>query len=178
MQQMEIETYDYNRLSSSLSRVQKIISHRLFVTNLESLNDLEAERIWCHHDIEHLLSVARIMWIDNLEQKKGYLKDVIYATGLLHDIGRALEYQEGETHEIAGVRVAEKILNDAGFTQNEQETILEAIGKHRMPPKAGQLNSLSDLLYRADKISRNCYFCKAADTCSWEDKKRTYGVIV
>ncbi len=175
---MTVKTYGYNRLPKDLNRIQKIISHQTFLQTVKDLEVLEAERIWCGHDLEHLLSVARIMWIDCLEQMAGcFAKDIVYAAGLLHDIGRAAQYREGEPHEIAGVRIAAEILSDAGYTAGEQEQILQAIGEHRRPTEGEQMKTLADLLYRADKISRNCYLCSAADTCSWEDKKRTHGVI-
>lgn len=173
------DTYGFNRLPKDLDKVQKIIGHDTFIHILADLKVLEKERIWCGHDLEHLLSVARIMWIDCLEHMPGrYAKDVVYAAALLHDIGRAAQYKTGEPHETAGVRIASKILTDAGYAKADQVLILTAIGEHRKPAEGEQMRSLADLLYRADKISRSCYLCDAADTCSWEDKKRTHGVIV
>lgn len=173
------DTYGYNRMPEEMARVQRIISHEFFIQTMKDLQCLEADRIWCGHDLEHLLAVSRIMWIDCLEGMSGaYAKDVVYATGLLHDIGRAAQYRENEPHEIAGVRIAKLILNDAAYTADEQALILGAIGSHRKPAAEEEMRTLADLLYRADKISRSCYACDAADTCSWEDKKRTHGVIV
>lgn len=173
------ESYGFNRLPEDLKRVEKIIQHEIFIQTLTELKLLEADRIWCGHDLEHLLSVARIMWIDCLEQMPGrYRKDLVYATGLLHDIGRAAQYKENEPHEAAGARIASVILEDAGYTLEERNLIQKAIGEHRKPVENEKMISLADLLYRADKISRACYLCEAADTCSWENKKRTHGVIV
>lgn len=38
--------------------------------------------------MEHFLDVARLMYIYNLEDQAGFSKEMIYAAGLLHDIGR------------------------------------------------------------------------------------------
>lgn len=44
--------------------------------------------------MSHLLDVARIAYIRNLEKGYGFRKDVIYAAAVLHDIGKALQYEE------------------------------------------------------------------------------------
>ena len=54
--------------------------------------------------MSHLLDVARIAYIRNLEKGYGFRKDVIYAAAVLHDIGKALQYEEKVPHEIAGER--------------------------------------------------------------------------
>ena len=59
--------------------------------------------------MSHLLDVARIAYIRNLEKGYGFRKDVIYAAAVLHDIGKALQYEEKVPHEIAGERIAGEI---------------------------------------------------------------------
>ena len=47
-------------------------------------------------------------------------KDIIYATALLHDLGRADQYEKGISHEEAGAILAEEILTDCGYTREER----------------------------------------------------------
>ena len=51
---------------------------------------------------------------DNIQEKK----DQFYVTGLLHDIGRVAQYETGEHHSVAGVRIAEKLLTEIGYRPN------------------------------------------------------------
>ena len=41
----------------------------------------------------HLLDVARLAWIFNLEANQEISKERIYAAALLHDIGRHIQYE-------------------------------------------------------------------------------------
>ena len=51
-----------------MKRVDAILRHPLFEEKLHLLDELEAERAFCRHDLTHLLDVARLMWIDVLER--------------------------------------------------------------------------------------------------------------
>ena len=85
--------------------------------------------------MSHLLDVARIAYIRNLEKGYGFRKDVIYAAAVLHDIGKALQYEEKVPHEIAGERIAGEILDtlpkETGFSEEEKRTIKNAVRGHR-----------------------------------------------
>jgi len=96
-------------------------------------------------------------------------KELIYAAALLHDIGRAQQYQYNIPHDIAGVEIAREILTDLHFTEQEKELILSSIGHHR---KGDSCSTLAALLYKADKQSRNCFLCSAASECYWSDDKK------
>ena len=96
---------------------------------MERLAEYEKDRIFCRHGVEHLLDVARIAYIENLEKNSGLSKEIIYGAALLHDIGRYLQYTEGIPHEKAGADLAGEILKDCGFTGKEQEEILGAISR-------------------------------------------------
>jgi uncharacterized protein len=122
--------------------------------------------------MEHAIDVARIYYILYLESKKNFsgleelnfnqAKEIIYATGLLHDVGRWIQYQnKALDHAQESAVLAGPILKEAGFNEKEIEFILEAIRKHRDPHTFG----LGKLLYRADKLSRNCIQCKVRDKC-------------
>ena len=166
----------FNTIPGNMVRIQKIVSHPEFKKSMESIRELEKDRIFCRHGMEHLLDVARIAYIDNMEIGAGYAKDVIYAAGLLHDVGKYLQYTQGVEHLIASERIGRRILTDAGFDGEETEAICEAILAHRKKISAGE-KTLKSILYRADKISRACYACEASDQCNWSEEKKTPGVI-
>ena len=75
--------------------------------------------------MKHLLDVSRIAWIETLEQSLDYPKDVIYGAGLLHDVGKYLQYTEGTGHHVASADIGRKILDDAGYTPEETEEICQ-----------------------------------------------------
>ena len=70
----------------------EIRKHPLFQEYYDKLKEAERGRKFCRHQMEHLLDVARIAYILNLEQKLGIRKEVIYAAALLHDIGKYRQY--------------------------------------------------------------------------------------
>lgn len=156
-----------------MGRYRGILKHSLFLKYLEEIEELEKDRAYCRHSLEHLLSVSRIAYIMVLEQGLGYDKDIVYAAGLLHDIGRTAQYKEGIPHELAAVEPSVQILEACGYEKTEIADITEAISKHRTKNK----DCLAAILYKADKQSRNCYVCKAADTCNWPCGKRNSGII-
>lgn len=166
----------WNEIPEDIARVQKILVHPAFKKSMEWIDILEKDRIFCGHNIAHLLDVSRIAWIDNLEQGAGFRKDIIYAAGLLHDVGKYLQYKEGIPHHISSAKLARHILAEAGFTEEENSEICQAILSHR-DKAAAEESSLGWLLYRADKISRACYACKASEECNWSEEKKTSGVI-
>lgn len=137
----------------------------------------EEDRLFCHHTIEHFLDVARLMTIYCLEDNLPFSKDVIYATALLHDIGRGLQYEEGIPHEEAGVRIAEQILGDCGYEAEEIACILQAIGAHRKKQDDPAEVTLGELLYKADKACRPCYACKARELCNWPVEKQNLQIL-
>ncbi len=157
--------------TSGMNRLDEICSHPLWQKCLQEIGRLEEDRIFCGHDVQHFLDVARIAYIENLEQEYAVSKDLIYAAALLHDIGRHLQYTEGISHEEASARLAETILEDCGFTGEERKEILQAIRLHRNPGTA-EKNNLAGLLYRADKKGRACGFCEVRERCNWPEEKK------
>ncbi len=118
-----------------MDRVNAVICHPLYLEYYHRLERAEKERIFCRHQMSHLLDVARIAYIRNLEKGYGFRKDVIYAAAVLHDIGKALQYEEKVPHEIAGERIAGEILDtlpkETGFSEEEKRTIKNAVRGHR-----------------------------------------------
>lgn len=156
-----------------LPRVDAIWRDDVYQESYRRLERLETDRAFCRHGMRHLLDTARIMWILNLEEGLGLDREVVYATALLHDIGKAEQYEHGEPHELVGERLAAEILDrmpvELSFSREERDAILAAIrGHRRLRPDA---EPLERLLYRADKASRPCFACPVRDACSWPEEK-------
>lgn len=64
----------WNEIPKDMARIQEILQHEEFRKAMEWIDVLEKERIFCGHGMGHLLDVARIAWIDNLEQEAGFRK--------------------------------------------------------------------------------------------------------
>ena len=159
-----------------MKRVDAILRHPLFAEKLRLLDELEAERAFCRHDLTHLLDVARLMWIDVLEKGLAIDRDVVYAAALLHDLGRAEQIRQGIPHEQASAALAERILPDAGFAADEVETVIAAIRCHRGSAPADARNALGEILYRADKACRLCWRCDARAACNWPEERKNAGI--
>lgn len=156
-----------------MDRVDKILNHKIYQDYLKRLNNYEVKREFCKHNLEHFLDMARIAYIMVLENKLNYKKDVIYAIGLLHDIGRVEQYENGIEHHIASSNIAKEILQDIDFLEEEKEVIIEAIKNHRN----SESNDLNSIIYKSDKLSRTCFNCKASDKCNWSMEKRNMKII-
>lgn len=137
--------------------------------------DYEQERIYCRHGIDHFRDVARVAYILSLEEQLLIDKELIYVTAFLHDIGRMYEYEGKCSHESGSILLALNWLPDCGFHAEEIKIITDAIAahgkKHKIQPK-----TLGDILYRADKLSRDCFQCKATDTCKWTEEQKNKGI--
>lgn len=151
-----------------MERIHKICSHRLWCGYVDKIREMEQERIFCRHDITHFLDVARLAYIENLERSLNISKELIYAAALLHDIGR---YKEDMPHEKASAVLAENILKECGFDASEQTEIISAILQHRTAGTEKK-DDLAGLIYRADKKSRPCLFCRAEKMCNWSTQKK------
>lgn len=161
-------------------RVHFIRNHPLYLSSFARLAELEKDRVFCCHQMNHLLDVARIAYILNLERDLGLEKDMIYSAALLHDIGKYRQYEEGVPHEIASTEIAGKVLADMPadicFTKNEQQMILTAITGHRKLRKNPE--TLEALLYESDKASRACFACPAEPECSWSNTKKNWEIYI
>ncbi len=160
-----------------MEKVNKICCHPIWKSSLEKIQELERERIFCRHNIEHFLDVARIAYIENLEKGLHLSKEMIYGAAMLHDIGRHLQYEQGISHDKGSAMLAEGILKDCGFDEKERSEILSAILMHRAP-ETGSMDNLAGLIYRADKKSRMCAFCAACQECNWSEEKKNLNVTV
>ena len=107
-----------------------------------------------------------------LEENLSVSKEVIYAIGLLHDIGRVKQYEEGIHHDIASVEMSREILKETSFTKDEINIILNGIANHRKESD----NKLEEIIYKADKLSRQCFNCKAEQECYWSSEKKNFKI--
>ena len=153
-----------------MHRIDKIIKDSKFIERVKEINEIEQQRIFCGHGYDHLMSVARIAYILVLEEGLDIEKEYVYAASLLHDIGRFSTYEEKMDHREAGPYIAKPILLDAGFDEAEAEEICDAIRQHGTFPK--DTGTLAGVLYRADKLSRDCFSCKAYNECNWLPEKK------
>lgn len=163
-----------NSENITTKRLTFIQNHPLYLSADRRLQELEETRIFCRHQMNHLLDVARIAYILNLEMRLGISRDLIYAAAILHDIGKGRQYEEGIPHETASADLAEQILADMpaklAFTPEEQQQILTAIRGHRR--LRCDAEPLEALLYKSDKMSRACFACPAESQCNWSNDKK------
>lgn len=154
-----------------MNRLQKIWEHPLYQEHYARIQKLEEDRQLCCHTLEHFLAVSRLTYIYVMEEEIPVSKDVIYGAGLLHDIGKDLQYTQGIPHEESSAQAARQILPECGFDEEEQNQIVDLILTHRKKKKA-QKARLNKLFYKADKASRNCMVCPAREECSWPEEKK------
>ena len=159
-----------------MDRIGNILSNKKFIKYLNKNEKREKARIFCKHTLEHFLDTARIAYIINLENNLNINKEYIYATALLHDIGKWKQYESGIPHEIASSTLAKTILEECSFSEEEIEIINEAILGHRK--KEENPKDLIGVISLADKLSRNCFYCKSKDSCNWNDEKKNHSITI
>ena len=155
-----------------MDKIEKILKNDIYKESLNRLATYEEKREFCRHDLKHFVDMARIAYIMVLEKNLDYSKEVIYAIGLLHDIGRALQYEKGIPHHKASVDLSKEILRDIDFTEDEKNIILKAIENHREQSE----DELSSIIYKSDKLSRECFTCKVIKECYWSDEKKNLSI--
>lgn len=155
-----------------MERFNCILNDEKYIYYLKKNKSIEKDRKFCKHNLRHFLDVARIAQLINLEENLGFEKEIIYVTAILHDIGKSFQYEVGIPHEIASWEIAEIILKDYKFNNEEIELIKQGILGHRNKKSEG----FSLLIYRADKLSRQCITCKAIDECNWSDEKKNLNI--
>ena len=155
-----------------MENINIILNNKEYKQALEKLSEYEKNREFCNHTIEHFIDVSRIAYIMVLEEKLSVSKEVIYAIGLLHDIGRVKQYEEGIHHDIASVEMSKEILKETSLTDEEINIILNGIANHRKESD----NKLEEIIYKADKLSRQRINCKAEKECYWSSEKKNFKI--
>ena len=136
-----------------LKRIEKIKSDHFYLKCL-SLNSLRV--------ISETVGLERFAGDERLSGP-GQAEEVICAAGLLHDIGRWRQYDNGEDHALAGAGMAGEVLERAGFSGHEIKVITRAIREHRR--EAPGSSRLGRVLCLADDLSRPCKTCGARMDC-------------
>lgn len=149
---------------TDLTRADTIMKNEKFIKAIRLIREYEKDRIYCRHGIEHLLDVARAGFIIAYEKGCDLKADVIYAAALMHDLGRAMEYEDGTPHDQGSVLFASEILPECGYTDKETAQIVMAVAAHRLE-NSGM--PLAEVLHEADKKTRLCFMCDARKTCKW-----------
>jgi putative nucleotidyltransferase with HDIG domain len=155
-----------------IDRIHHILTHPDYLEYLGRNKRHEKKRKFCKHNIAHALDVARIGYILTLKEGLPVDRELLYAAALLHDIGRWKQYEDGTPHNASGAELCAAILAAAGFSDGEIDAIREAVLLHR-DEKTRERKDLAGVLFRADKLSRNCLFCKANSECDWAHKNKT-----
>lgn len=157
-----------------MERFNRLIQDGDYKSYLNKNGECEKKREFCKHNRQHFLEVARICYILALESKAPFSKEVIYTCAFLHDIGKWQQYTLKIPHEEASYHLAMPLLDKYGFNAEEKQVILEAVLAHR---RGTDREGLGKLMYRSDKLSRQCYKCKAEKECDWEAEKKNIGVL-
>lgn len=159
------------KVNKELHKVNRILCNENYQNNIKKIKMMEKDRKFCKHDLEHFMDTARIAYILNLERGLNIDKEIIYATGLLHDIGKWKQYKDGTPHHISSADISCDILDECEFLNEEKEEIIKAILNHRNKDVKYD-DTLSGIIYCGDKLSRNCYDCKSHNECNWSDEKK------
>lgn len=165
-------------------KYQKILEDDEYKQYLKQLQNLEQNRIYCKHDLNHFLDVARICTITAYDHGISVDKDIVYAAGLLHDIGRC--DPKVSSHEEHSAKIANEILPKCGYTKDEVSQIIEIILSHRGRDVLNNIKKLDksdyldivDCFKIADQLSRNCFCCDATITCKWKDEEKLESIIL
>ncbi len=160
-----------------MERIDMILKDSAYVDYINHNVVAAKDDPFCKHDLAHMVDVARIAYILVLEEYQDLdyfirttgltgreaAKEVIYAAGLLHDIGKWKEYETGIDHATYGARLARELLTRAYFDEKEIEIIARAIYEHRNISR--DISFLGERMHRADNLSRACSQCQQKDHC-------------
>ncbi|ATD55471.1 HD domain-containing protein [Clostridium chauvoei] len=151
-----------------MERLNKILNSKEYKGYIKKLEGYEKDREFCKHDFNHFTDLARIAYIKVLERGLLYDKEIIYTIAFLHDIGRVLQYESNIPHHEGSAIIAKELLEKNNFSNDEIELILKCIINHRKDSES----ELEKIIYECDKLSRNCFSCKAISNCYWDENKK------
>ncbi len=154
-----------------MKQVNQIVQMKEYRECYDAIWQLEMERPYCKHNMGHFLDVARIACMMKEERGLSIPREAIYMVGILHDIGRHLQYTEGIPHEKASAKIARYLLETIAYDPSSTEEIVKAIENHRNK-KVANTNTFAGIIYDADKASRACYACKVQEKCDWSQEKK------
>ena len=129
--------------------------------------------------LQHSVDVAGIA--QSLSDRIGGVdKDLIVAGALLHDIGKSFQYRQQIPHEIAGERIARRILDSlpTGFTFTDEEKALICLAVRGHRRRHEHMKPIEELFYESDKRSRMCLSCMAEKKCNWNEEEKNMEIII
>ncbi|MDD6193938.1 MAG: HD domain-containing protein [Lachnospiraceae bacterium] len=160
-------------------QIDRLLQHPIYRARLECLQELEQDRIYCGHNLEHFMAVGRIAEQVAAANRLLLSKEVIWGAALLHDMGRVEQYQQGISHEKASEAFAREILFSLNWEASDIDVVCEAVSSHGHRQCAqdrwermSELVSLTEVISFADQFSRKCYQCTVADTCKWTEEEK------
>lgn len=155
--------------------VERLLADTDYLEQMKLLEELEKERRFCRHGLSHVLDVARIAWIEVLEQHLPFEKEEIYLVALLHDMGRIQEYQEGIPHHVSGVMQTEIFLDKISYPAEKRSRMMSVVEKHREKDKLN--DDFINIIKQADNSSRNCFYCEVSSECKWSTERKNKTII-
>lgn len=140
-----------------MDTVTQVLEHPQYMACCETITDYEADRTYCRHDMEHFLRVGQIAILLAKENGLSIDAEEIMLAALFHDLGRALQYQNGISHAESSAILAEEILLSIGYDPAKTDRICAAVKCHSKRQdvkiryaKRGSQKTLEDLLSFAD----------------------------
>lgn len=118
-----------------MDTVTQVLEHPQYKACCETITDYEADRTYCRHDMEHFLRVGQIAILLAKENGLSIDAEEIMLAALFHDLGRALQYQNGISHAESSAILAEEVLLSIGYDPAKTDRIcaaVNAIAKGRM----------------------------------------------
>ena len=163
-----------------MPRLNAVVNHEVYQTYYKRICECETDRVFCCHQMNHLLDVARIAYIKNLEEGLGFDKELIYVAAVLHDIGKSFQYRQQIPHEIAGERIARRILDSlpTGFTFTDEEKALICLAVRGHRRRHEHMKPIEELFYESDKRSRMCLSCMAEKKCNWNEEEKNMEIKI
>ena len=139
-----------------MDTVTQVLEHPQYKACCETITDYEADRTYCRHDMEHFLRVGQIAILLAKENGLSIDAEEIMLAALFHDLGRALQYQNGISHAESSAILAEEILLSIGYDPAKTDRICAAVKCHSKRQdvkiryaKRGSQKTLEDLLSRS-----------------------------
>lgn len=135
-----------SRVRSSLTSMTEFLKTRLIKALLDHFGEDDRR-------IEHALTVT--YWAEQILDAEGGDRDIVLATGLLHDVGikkaeQIHGYNTGKMQEEYGPALVQEILERIGFPEEKIPEACAIVGSHHTPNGAPGPNF--PILWDADMI--------------------------
>ena len=177
---------------------ENVLKHPIFQAYISEIQQLEKDRIYCCHKLEHAIDVARLAWIYYMEdrfeeetqnvsglqwkrpsygewmEEKETMKDLLYTAALLHDIGRVSQYRTGVHHSITGVPLAMQILQDISVPEDWIKEIIDVVSEHSHGAVSEKKKNVEYYITKADHDCRLCFACEARESCKWTEEEKNH----